>query len=118
VLHPATLAALARYHWPGNVRELQNVIRALAVNAPPRGPVTPAALPAGIAAPAPAGPTLSLARRGFEERFVREVMARAGQRSTQAARELGVSRQGLRKLLVRLGIDDGRGRAARAERGC
>jgi transcriptional regulator with GAF, ATPase, and Fis domain len=103
-LHPATLAALARYHWPGNVRELQNVIRALAVNAPARGLVTPAALPPSVAAAAPAGQTLSLARRGFEEQFVRAALARTGHRSTQAARELGVSRQGLRKLLVRLGI--------------
>jgi transcriptional regulator with GAF, ATPase, and Fis domain len=105
VLHPATLAVLARYHWPGNVRELQNVMRALAVNAPSRGLVTPAALPPSLAAPAPSGQTLSLARRGFEEQFVRAALARAGQRSTLAARELGVSRQGLRKLLVRLGID-------------
>jgi transcriptional regulator with GAF, ATPase, and Fis domain len=103
-LHPATLAALARYHWPGNVRELQNVMRALAVNAPPRGLVTPAALPPALAA-APAGPTLSLARRGFEEQFVRAALARSGHRSTLAARELGVSRQGLRKLLARLGIE-------------
>jgi transcriptional regulator with GAF, ATPase, and Fis domain len=103
-LHPATLAALARYHWPGNVRELQNVIRSLAVNAPSRGLVTPAALPPSIATAAPAMQTLSLARRGFEERFVRAALARAGHRSTLAARELGVSRQGLRKLLVRLGI--------------
>jgi transcriptional regulator with GAF, ATPase, and Fis domain len=103
-LHPATLAALARYHWPGNVRELQNVMRALAVNAPPRGLVTPAALPPALAA-APAGPTLSLARRGFEAQFVRAALARSGHRSTLAARELGVSRQGLRKLLVRLGIE-------------
>ena len=104
-LHPATLAALARYHWPGNVRELQNVIRALAVNAPSRGLVTPSALPPALAAPVPAGPTLSLARRGFEEQFVRAALARTGHRSTLAARELGVSRQGLRKLIVRLGID-------------
>jgi transcriptional regulator with GAF, ATPase, and Fis domain len=103
-LHPATLAALARYPWPGNVRELQNVIRALAVNAPSRGLVTPSALPSSLAA-APPGQTLSLARRGFEEQFVRAALARAGHRSTLAARELGVSRQGLRKLLVRLGID-------------
>jgi transcriptional regulator with GAF, ATPase, and Fis domain len=105
-LHPATLAALARYHWPGNVRELQNVVRALAVNAPPRGLVTPAALPSSLAiAGRPAAQTLSLARRGFEEQFVRAALARAGHRSSQAARDLGVSRQGLRKLLVRLGID-------------
>ena len=106
-LHPATLAALARYRWPGNVRELQNVMRALAVNAPPRGLVTPAALPPALAGAAPPAPTLSLARRGFEEQFVRAALARAGHRSTLAARELGVSRQGLRKLLVRLGIDRG-----------
>jgi two-component system response regulator HydG len=104
-LHPSTLAALARYHWPGNVRELQNVMRALAVNAPSRGLVTPAALPPSLTPAAPSAPTLSLARRGFEEQFVRAALARAGHRSTLAARELGVSRQGLRKLLVRLGIE-------------
>jgi DNA-binding NtrC family response regulator len=30
------------YHWPGNVRELQNVMAALAVEAPARGQVTAA----------------------------------------------------------------------------
>jgi transcriptional regulator with GAF, ATPase, and Fis domain len=114
-LHPATLAALARYHWPGNVRELQNVLRALAVNAPSRGLVTPAALPPPLAGPAPSGQTLSLARRGFEEQFVRAALARTGHRSTLAARELGVSRQGLRKLLVRLGIDGPAIRDGRAD---
>ena len=48
-LHVDTLTALARYHWPGNVRELQNVVRALAVNAPPRGVVGPSRLPGAIA---------------------------------------------------------------------
>jgi len=86
---------------------LQNVMRALAVNAPSRGLVTPAALPPTLAGTACAAPTLSLARRGFEEQFVRAALARAGHRSTLAARELGVSRQGLRKLLVRLGIEAG-----------
>ena len=45
-LAPATVAALARYQWPGNVRELQNVMAALAVQAPPGGRVGPAR-PAG-----------------------------------------------------------------------
>ena len=38
------LTALTRYPWPGNVRELQNVMAALAVAAPARGRVRPAAL--------------------------------------------------------------------------
>ena len=117
VLHPATVAALARYHWPGNVRELQNVIRALAVNAPSRGAVTPAALPPPVGVAAAPSPTLSLARRGFEERYVRAALARAGHRPGQAARELGVSRQGLRKLLVRLGIERAAAAAVPSERG-
>src|SRR5258708_22620377 len=45
VLSAATCVALARYAWPGNVRELQNVFASLAVRAPRRGVVPPAALP-------------------------------------------------------------------------
>ncbi len=109
-LHAETLVALARYHWPGNVRELQNVIRALAVNAPPRGVVGPARLPRAIAVAGglAMAQTLDAARRSFEERFVRAALARAGNRPGRAARDLGLTRQGLRKLLRRLGIDDPR----------
>jgi transcriptional regulator with GAF, ATPase, and Fis domain len=39
-------------------------------------------------------------------------MARAGGRTSRAARDLGLSRQGLAKLLGRLGISDARGEAA------
>jgi transcriptional regulator with GAF, ATPase, and Fis domain len=106
-LHPNTVAALARYHWPGNVRELQNVVMALAVNAPPRGTVPASRLPAAIVAQgdAQAALTLDAARRSFEERFVRAALARAGNRPCRAARDLGLTRQGLRKLLVRLRIE-------------
>jgi DNA-binding NtrC family response regulator/tetratricopeptide (TPR) repeat protein len=106
VLHANTVIALARYHWPGNVRELQNVIMALAVHAPPRGFVGPDCLPAAVGAAAGLEPrqTLDAARRCFEERYVRAALARAGGRHTRAARELGLTRQGLRKLLNRLGI--------------
>jgi DNA-binding NtrC family response regulator len=49
--------------------------------------------------------TLADARREFEERYVRAALARSGGRAIVAARELGVSRQGLRKLTTRLGLE-------------
>jgi len=107
-LDPETLAALARYDWPGNVRELQNVIARLAVQAPARGRVAPTSLPPPIRTSAKAqlltAMPLDRARRAFEEQFVRAALARAGGHGGRAARELGVSRQGLSKLLARLGI--------------
>ena len=103
-----TLAALARYDWPGNVRELQNVAASLAVHAPRRGRVTPALLPAHIAkASTAAAVTFEAARTEFERRFLRAALARAGGRRVVAARVLGVSRQGLSKMLRRLGVSDG-----------
>jgi len=106
VLSAVTLAALARYDWPGNVRELQNVLAALAVVAPRRGVIGPSLLPVAIAqgAGAPAGVTLDEARRHFEARFVRAALARAGGHRGRAAADLGLTRQGLAKLLDRLGV--------------
>jgi DNA-binding NtrC family response regulator len=101
------LVALARYDWPGNVRELQNVLASLAVHAPRRGRIGPATLPDHIERSA-AAPSASLeeARLAFERRFVRAALARAAGRRGLAAAELGLSRQGLTKLLRRLEIDD------------
>jgi transcriptional regulator with PAS, ATPase and Fis domain len=97
------LAALTRYHWPGNVRELQNVMAALAVAAPARGLVRPALLPAAIAGAAPVAATrLADARAHFERRAIESALARAGGSRTRAARELGLSRQGLLKMMSRL----------------
>jgi len=48
---------------------------------------------------------LNEARRSFEQRFVRAALARAGGHRARAASELGVTRQGLTKLLTRLGIE-------------
>jgi len=108
VLTHASLTALARYHWPGNVRELQNVMAALAVAAPARGQVRPALLPAVITgAAAITSARLADARAQFERRFVEVALARAGGSRSRAARELGISRQGLLKLLARLGVSSG-----------
>jgi DNA-binding NtrC family response regulator/tetratricopeptide (TPR) repeat protein len=118
VLSDAAMAALARYDWPGNVRELQNVLAALAVGAARRGVVGPSALPATLArviTPAD-GVTLEQARRVFDTRFVRAALARAGGHRGRAAAELGVTRQGLAKLMDRLGVDAGETRTSTAGR--
>jgi DNA-binding NtrC family response regulator len=103
----ATQSVLASYDWPGNVRELQNVLASLAVRCPKRGIVPPTALPAQITASRGTGPfRLDAARRTFEEDFVRAALVRSGGIRARAAADLGVSRQGLTKLMARLGIHD------------
>ena len=118
VLSASALAALGRYDWPGNVRELQNVLTSLMVTAPPRGAVTATALPAhvGQAATLVDARSLAEARRAFETRYVRAALARADGRVGLAARDLGVSRQGLTKLLGRLGIAGDAGIGERCRR--
>ena len=106
LLSPATIAALGNYDWPGNVRELQNVLASLLVSAPPAGLIGPSTLPDHIARVTTFDRivTLDAARRQFEERYVRAALARAGGRAVVAAKELGLTRQGLVKLMSRLGI--------------
>ncbi|HEX5110589.1 MAG TPA: sigma 54-interacting transcriptional regulator [Vicinamibacterales bacterium] len=105
LLTHGVLAALARYHWPGNVRELQNVMAALAVAAPSRGYVRANLLPAAITgATLVVASRLADARAQFERRAIESALARAGGSRTRAARELGLSRQGLLKMMARLGL--------------
>jgi transcriptional regulator with PAS, ATPase and Fis domain len=104
-LGAATVAALAEHEWAGNVRELQNVLAALAVRVAKRGVVPPAALPPQFGDHVRAeGCRLDEARRLFEARFVRAALARNGGRRSVAASELGLTRQGLAKIMNRLGL--------------
>ncbi len=120
-LAPATYGALARYAWPGNVRELQNVMASVAVAAPRRGRVGPELLPEPFRPAASAGRAAPLAdaRRGFERAFVRAALTRVAGHRGRAARELGLSRQGLAKLIARLelGVADGASTPSRWQAG-
>ena len=104
-LGPDVMAALSRHDWPGNVRELENVMAGLAVGAPRRGPLRLEHLPASFRSDDEHSvSTLIQARQSFERQFVLAALLRAGGRPGLAARELGISRQGLAKLMKRLDL--------------
>jgi transcriptional regulator with PAS, ATPase and Fis domain len=110
-LEGRVLDVLARFDWPGNVRQLQNTLAALAVRVPLRGRVTVDDLPHEIRRPDASpcyvvGSGLNAARREFEATYVRDALTRAGGRCSLAARDLGLTRQGLSKLVRRLGLEE------------
>ena len=100
------MTALAAHSWPGNVRELQDVLVNLTVTGPRYGPVGLDALPSAFrrTVAAERRPTLAEAREDLERAMVRDALGRHGS-IARAAGELGVTRQGLSKLMARLQID-------------
>lgn len=110
VLGADALARLAAYAWPGNVRELQNVIAGLGVAAPQRGRVSARLVDHVLAGAGASGarPPMSLAhaRRLCDRQTVAAALARHAGRRSAAARELGVTRQGLSKLIRRLHLTE------------
>lgn len=110
------IECLRRYSWPGNVRELQNEIRRMLVMAPAGKPLSagllaPRILQAGDTAQgngyvpevADSG-TLKDRVASLEARVLREALIRHHWNKSQAARELGLSRVGLRNKLERYGL--------------
>jgi two-component system response regulator HydG len=94
---PAALARLIATPWPGNVRELENVLAVAALRAG-EGDVELKHLPAQAA-------TAAARRRGpptADE--LREALERSGWNRTAAARELGMSRVTLWKVMKRVGL--------------
>jgi len=90
------------------VRELQNVVAALAVAAPARGQVRAQLLPAAITGNSYVKATrLADARAQFERRVIESALARHAGNRSRAARELGLSRQGLLKMMARLARECG-----------
>jgi transcriptional regulator with PAS, ATPase and Fis domain len=108
-LGPDAVARLCRRRWPGNIRELQNAMAALAVLAPERGRVG-AGLVNQVLLEGVGGETaplrLGIARQRCERQVVAAALARHGGRRTAAARELGLTRQGLTKAIRRLGLKE------------
>jgi DNA-binding NtrC family response regulator len=118
---PVALEMLLRYPWPGNVRELQNEVQRCLVLAG-GGPLvleehlSPKLNPAGLTYSRESH-RFAEAKADFERRFLREALVRCRYHRTRTAAEVGLTRQGLFKLLKKHGIDDKTGpdRPARAE---
>jgi two-component system response regulator HupR/HoxA len=110
------IGCLMGYPWPGNIRELRNEIgRAVALS---DGDVIEASAfspkvlhgQAGVAAARgaagiPQSGTLQERLDAIEAMVLREVMLRLRWNKTHAAKELGLSRVGLRAKLVRFGLE-------------
>jgi len=108
LLDESFLDGLARQDFPGNVRELRNAVeRAIALAQPDeevgREHLDPAA--ARALAPEPACGTLRDRVEQLERQAIREALAHCDGNRTHAARELGLSRVGLRQKMRRLGLE-------------
>ena len=109
---PGYLAALARHSWPGNVRELQNVIERSVVLANGNERLGIDDLPPelqglSISDELPHG-SFHEAVKGFKRELVRSALAMHNGNKLRAARELGISRCYLHRLLNQLNVVEGR----------
>jgi two-component system, NtrC family, response regulator HydG len=97
----ATAAMMAHY-WPGNVRELYNRVQRAVVMTDQRL-ITPEDM--GLAAPAgPVGIGLEAIRTMAERDAISLTLGRVGRNVTHAARELGISRMTLYRLIDKHGL--------------
>lgn len=105
---PGALEKLVAYSWPGNVRELQNEIQRCLLMAGDELVIREECLSARLnpGKENAARPDFRFfeARAEFEKRFLREALARSNYNRSRAAAEVGLTRQGLLKLLKRHGL--------------
>ncbi len=97
-----------RYPWPGNVRELANVCAFALLAAAGHPEIRLEHLPDSLRGDGGGeivGHGLHAETRALEERRLRETLERVRWNKSRAARELGISRQGLLKKLKRYGME-------------
>ncbi|MFN7973641.1 MAG: sigma-54-dependent Fis family transcriptional regulator [Acidobacteriota bacterium] len=92
------------YDWPGNVRDLENEARRLIALTPAGVPLTADRLSPRILAAQPRAAETPASLAETERELVELHLRLAGGNRTQAARSLGITREGLRKKLRRLGL--------------
>ena len=104
IFSPQAMEKLMAYSWPGNVRELRNEVERAVILAPSRE-ISPDDLSQEVRADRSAGPSeAGLSVRANEKELIRKALADSGGNRSEAARLLGISREGLRKKMKRYGI--------------
>ena len=112
----STRDVLFRYPWPGNVRELENELERIIAFQPDVTRITPDVL-SGRVLQGPSAEDIDVAcfyetslpqAVGYlEENLLRKMLLQNNWNKSQAARKLGLSRQGLLKKIKRYGITEG-----------
>jgi len=106
---PEALELLMKYDWPGNVRELQNEIQRALVLAGDRLVIEPEFLSPAVqkAAESPLKNTWDYyqARAEFEKKFLGEALRYFNYHRARTAAAIGLTRQGLFRLLKKYGLD-------------
>jgi two-component system response regulator HupR/HoxA len=102
---------VVRYTWPGNVRELEKVVRRAAILADDGETIGLEHLPRELLAATERQSGNGNHDAGFktmvedtERRLVIEALSKHAWNKTRAARELGLSRKGLKNKILRYGL--------------
>jgi two-component system, NtrC family, nitrogen regulation response regulator GlnG len=111
VLSEQTRALLAQYPWPGNVRELRNVVERVVNLGEEALPEMPTQVDLRVSRPrASVDPELPFKEakeqliEGFERDYLKSLLERCGGNISRAAREAGIARLYVRKLLKKHGL--------------
>jgi transcriptional regulator with PAS, ATPase and Fis domain len=98
------MRAMAAYSWPGNVRELMNRVQHAMIMSEHRL-ITPADLGLSSSSTPKNVITLSRARAAAESDVIRITLRNNANNVSRAARQLGISRVTLYRLMEKFGID-------------
>jgi two-component system response regulator HydG len=104
---PQAIERLLAYSWPGNVRQLRNEILRAAILTRGRGPIAPDDFSDDLNGSTPSLPDTGSFREQVDHAqraIVLGSLERHSWNKTHTARSLGVTRQGLIKMIHRLGL--------------
>lgn len=111
-ISPRAVDLLSRYDWPGNVRELENEIERAMTLAAAEKEIREEHLSEKVKGTSEKAIVLEGVEEGkllevteaIEKRMIRRALEKTGGNRTQAARALGLTRQGLHNKIVRYNI--------------